>query len=153
MGCVHISLLVYAARISTSTSACDLARWRGDWLVFMNKRHNCDRMIYDLLTPQSHPLLPFLFFFLLKIYICDMSLKTDDQFRLVCCGQGHRDLSFSVFLPPRPVLIYRARRGAQSHFSNCFYKVPFSHGIFSAHSLSSPLQHLSSTPAVKNTCM
>lgn len=64
--CVHISLLVYGARISTS--ACDLARWRGDWLVFMNKRHNCDRMIYDQHIPQ--PPLPFLFFFFAKnIYL------------------------------------------------------------------------------------
>lgn len=67
--CVHISLLVYGACISTS--ACDLARWRGNWLVFMNKRHNCDRMIYDQHIPQFPPLLPFLFFFSLKIYIYD----------------------------------------------------------------------------------
>lgn len=56
VGCVCvrlISLSVYSACIGTS--ACDLARWRGDWLVFMNKRHNCDRMIYDLHIPQSPP--------------------------------------------------------------------------------------------------
>lgn len=40
------------------------------------------------------------------------------------------EIGLPAFLPLRPVLIYGARRGAQSHFSNCFYKVPFSHGVF-----------------------
>lgn len=67
--CVRlISLSVYSACIGTS--ACDLARWRGDWLVFMNKRHNCDRMIYDLHIPQSPPPPSFsLFLFAKNIYL------------------------------------------------------------------------------------
>lgn len=60
--CIHISLLMCRACISTG--ACELGRWRGDWLVFMNKRHNCDRMIYEL---QFHSFsLSFPFFSLLS---------------------------------------------------------------------------------------
>lgn len=74
--CVHISLLVCGACISTS--ACDLARWRGNWLVFMNKRHNCDRMMYDQNIHGPPTPVPFLFFFLLKIYmsVIKYSLKS-----------------------------------------------------------------------------
>lgn len=65
--CVHIPLLVYCAHIRRS--ACDLARWRGNWLVFMNKRHNCDRMMYDQRIPQP-PLSFFsLFLFAKNIYL------------------------------------------------------------------------------------
>lgn len=42
-------------------------RWRGSWLVFMNKRHNFDRMMYD----QHASMPPPSFLVLLKIHTCD----------------------------------------------------------------------------------